>query len=136
MKVVVDTNVLLVSISPRSKSNWLWQALLDGQFDLYITTDVLDEYAEVIGREMGQVVAEAALDLLMELPNVYQIQKYFLWQLIEADPDDNKFVDCAIAAAANFLVSQDKHLRILHEFPYFNVRLITLPAFKELLGIE
>ena len=101
MKVVIDTNVLLVIISPRSSFNSIWQALLSGKFQMYVTSDILDEYAEIIEREMGIRVAEAVLDLLTELPNVHFIQKYYHWQLIEADPDDNKFVDCAIAASAS-----------------------------------
>lgn len=133
MKTVVDTNVLLVSISPRSESYWLWESLLLAEFDLFVTTDVLDEYAEIIGREMGQEVADAALDLLTDLPNVHLIQKYFLWQLVEADPDDNKFIDCAIAAGAQYLVSEDKHLRVIRRYPYLNVELISLSEFKNKL---
>jgi uncharacterized protein len=102
MKVVIDTNVLLVSISPRSKSNWLWLSLLNEEFELCVTTDILQEYEEILGREMGLQIAEATLDLLTDLPNVINIQKYFYWQLVENDPDDNKFIDCAIAASANF----------------------------------
>jgi len=41
---------------------------------------------------MGQEVADAAVDLLTDLPNVHLIQKYFLWQLVEADPDDNNLL--------------------------------------------
>lgn len=130
MKVVIDTN----SISPRSESYWLWQALLAADFDLFVTTDILDEYAEIIGRKMGQEVAEAALDLLTDLPNVHLIQKYFLWQLVEADPDDNKFVDGAIAAGAQYLVSEDKHLRIVRKFPYLNIELVSLSEFQERLS--
>jgi len=134
MKVVIDTNILLVCISPRAESYWLWQALLAADFDLFVTTDVLDEYAEIIGRKMGQEVAEAALDLLTDLHNVHLIQKYFLWQLVEADPDDNKFVDCAIAAGAQYLVSEDRHLRVIREFPYLNIELVTLAGFQEKLS--
>ena len=133
MKVVVDTNVLLVCISPRSDAHWLWQALLAAGFELFVTNDVLEEYAEIVGKEMGQEVADAALDLLTDLPNVHLIQKYFLWQLVEADPDDNKFLDCAIAAGARFLVSEDRHLRIIEKYTYFGVELVTLKTFKAIL---
>ena len=101
MKIVVDTNILLVSISPRSKDNWFWRDIIAGDFELYVTTDILIEYAEIIGEHMGKNVADAALDLLLELPNVHLVQKYYYWQLVEIDPDDNKFVDCAIAAGCN-----------------------------------
>ncbi len=136
MKIVVDTNILLVCISPRSTANWLWQDILSGAFEVYVTTDILLEYSEIIDRNMGAEVAEAALDLLSELPNVHLVQKYYFWQLIETDPDDNKFVDCAIAAGAHYLVSNDKHFKELQKYPYFNVQLVRLEEFKALLGKE
>jgi uncharacterized protein len=135
MKVVIDTNVLLVSISPRSKSNWLWLSLLNEEFELCVTTDILQEYEEILGREMGLQIAEATLDLLTDLPNVINIQKYFYWQLVENDPDDNKFIDCAIAASANFLVSEDKHLRVLGKYPYFNINLVSLSDFQKHINL-
>ena len=103
---------------------------------MYVTTDILLEYSEVIDRNMGTEVAEAALDLLSELPNVHLVQKYYFWQLIETDPDDNKFVDCAIAAGAHYLVSNDKHFNELQKYPYFNVQLVRLKEFKTLLDKE
>lgn len=134
MKVVVDTNILLVSISPRSNAHWLWKALLFGDFEMYVTTDILTEYAEIISREMGKEVAEAALDLLSDLPNVHNVNKFYFWQLVEVDPDDNKFIDCAIAANAEYLVSEDKHLKVIQKYPYFNISLIHLSEFKKILG--
>jgi uncharacterized protein len=134
MKVVVDTNVLLVCVSPRSNANWLWQSILQGTFEICITTDILNEYAEIIGREMGLEASEIALDILTDLPNVHFIQKYFAWNLIEADPDDNKFIDCAIAAGAKYLVSEDKHFKILRQFPYFQIEVVSLENFKSILS--
>lgn len=134
MKVVVDTNILLVCISPRSDANWFWQLVLAGEVELYVTTDILIEYAEIIGREMGKAVADSALDLLSDLPNVHNVQKYYFWQLVEEDPDDNKFVDCAIAAGAKYLVSHDKHFKILRHYSYFNIELVSLEEFKTIFG--
>lgn len=134
MKVVVDTNILLVAISPRSAAHWLWEALVEGEFILCVTSEILSEYAEIIGREMGHVVADLALDLLLDLPNVEKYEKYFLWQLIEADPDDNKFMDCAIAAGARLLVSEDKHFKVIRKYPYFQIELVSLETFKHILS--
>ncbi len=134
MKVVIDTNILLVCISPRSEANWLWQSMLHEAFDVCVTTEILNEYAEIIGREMGMEASEAALDILTDLPNVHFIQKYFNWNLIEADPDDNKFVDCAIAAGAKYLVTEDKHFKILRRFPHFKIEVVTLNGFKSILN--
>ncbi len=53
MNIVLDTNVLLVSISTRSSSNWVFQQLVEGGYTLSVTTDILDEYAEIIEQHMG-----------------------------------------------------------------------------------
>jgi putative PIN family toxin of toxin-antitoxin system len=132
MKVVIDTNVLLVSIPPSSEAHWLWQAVVAGLLDVYVTTDILLEYAEIIGRRANPILAEAVMDLLGELPNVHFTNKYYFWQLVEVDPDDNKFLDCAISAGANFLVSEDKHFHIIKSYPYFGVNLVKLKEFKEI----
>lgn len=134
MKVVLDTNVLLVAISPKSKNRWLFDALINGEYTLCLTTDILDEYAEIIEREMGAEVAEMTLDLLLMLPNIQLIHKYFFWQLIEQDPDDNKFVDCAIAANAQYLISEDRHFRVLKKYDYFGIELIQLNEFRNKLA--
>lgn len=134
MKVVLDTNVLLVAISPKSRNRWLFDALINGEYTLCLTTDILDEYAEIIEREMGAEVAEMTLDLLLMLPNIQLIHKYFFWQLIEQDPDDNKFVDCAIAANAQYLISEDRHFRVLKKYDYFGIELIQLNEFRNKLA--
>lgn len=46
MRVVVDTNCLLVSIPKKATHRWLFEAILQGRFELAITTDILNEYAE------------------------------------------------------------------------------------------
>jgi uncharacterized protein len=133
VRVVLDTNVLLVAISPKSKNRWLFDALLNGDFTLCVTSDILNEYAEIIEREMGAEVAEMTLDLLLILPNIQLVHKYFFWQLIEQDPDDNKFVDCAIAANAQYLISEDRHFRVLKKYGYFGIELVKLNEFKSAL---
>lgn len=50
------------------------------------------------------------------------------------DPDDNKFVDCAIACNAKYLVSNDKHFRILKDIPFPKVELLTAQEFQKELS--
>ena len=109
--------------------------MLEERFEICVTTEILNEYAEIIGREMGMSAAEMALDILTDLPNIHFVQKYFNWNLIEADPDDNKFVDCAIAANAKFLVSEDRHFKTLRQYPYLNIEVVALNDFKQLLEV-
>ena len=59
----------------------------------------------------------------------------FAWFLIEADPDDNKFVDCAIAGQADYIVTHDKHFRILDEIQFPRVRATGLEALREMLSV-
>ena len=102
-KVVLDTNVLLVSISEKSKLHWVFRSLLDKKYELCVTTDMLNEYAEIIEQHMGREVSESTMGTIENLSNVNFITKYYQFQLLK-DEDDNKFVDCAIAANASFIV--------------------------------
>ena len=52
-------------------------------------------------------------------------------KLITADPDDNKFVDCAFAANADYLVSEDSHFDILKKTSFPKLNLVTLDEFME-----
>lgn len=95
VRVVLDTNVLLVSISPNAPNHWIIRHFLNEDFILCVTTDILLEYEEVITRHMGALTATNFMEALDNAPHVELITRYFKWGLIEADPDDNKFVDCA-----------------------------------------
>lgn len=68
MKIVLNTNVLLVSISDKSKHHWLYKALLDGEFDLYITNDILTEYEEKISVHWHPNVAKQCCVLCWSFP--------------------------------------------------------------------
>ena len=59
---------------------------------------------------------------------------HFRFRLIEQDPDDNKFVDCAIVAGADYIVSEDTHFRILETIPFPKVNVIRLNRFMEELA--
>jgi len=63
-------------------------------------------------------------------PNVKKINVYYNWNLIEADSDDNKFVDCAVSANATGIVTQDKHFNVLRNIDYPNITLISINDFK------
>lgn len=135
MRVVIDTNCLLVSISRKSKYNWLFQAILDKKFELCITNEILSEYEEVIDRYFTKETVEPLYEILTTANNVKKVEISFKLQLIYNDPDDNKFVDCAFASNANYIVTNDAHYDILKlvDFPRFNI--VTIEKFKEILKI-
>lgn len=70
MLVVLDTNILVSSLSRRSESNWVIQALLRGAFDLAVSNEILTEYEEILAQKYGQRAAADFLDALDILPNV------------------------------------------------------------------
>ncbi|MCU0345665.1 MAG: putative toxin-antitoxin system toxin component, PIN family [Saprospiraceae bacterium] len=135
MKVVIDTNVLLVMLPEKSNDHDLFLALLNGAYEVFVTQDILLEYEEIIAAKNGHDIAKAAIELIASLPNVHFIRKYFYWNLIAADPDDDKFTDCAIAADAAFLVSDDKHFNVLKTIDFPKVNLLGKAAFRRLLGL-
>lgn len=133
MKIVLDTNVLTVAIARRSLYYPIWQSLRNGSFELLVTTDILEEYEEVIGRDLSPELANVVLEALESLPNIWFIQKYYYWNLITADPDDNKFVDCAVAGGADFLVTNDNHFKILQSIPFPKVTVISAEKFLDMV---
>lgn len=94
-RLVLDTNSLLQCISRRSRYHDLWLSLLDGRNELCVSTEILDEYAEILERKTSPKFTELALDVITNNPYTVFITPYFHFNLIVADPDDNKFVDCA-----------------------------------------
>ena len=88
MRVVLDTNVLWISIPRYSPSNWLIRDLLNQEYTLCVTTDILEEYEEIIERFLGAKTAQNFMDFLEVLPNVEKITRHIRWQLITNDPDD------------------------------------------------
>lgn len=133
---MLDTNVLWVSISRNSKTHWVFQRLLAGDFTLCVTTDVLEEYAEIIGLKMGEATATAVMEVLDNLSNVEFVTRYFQWNLIEADPDDDKFADCAVASRADYLVTNDGHFNVLKAIPFPKITLLNSEEFKRLFDAD
>ncbi len=125
-RLVIDTNCLIQCISRRSAYHDLWLSLLDGRNSLCVSTEILDEYAEIIEKYTSPVFAESALGVITNNPFTLFINPYFNFKLISADPDDNKFIDCAIAANAKYVVTEDSHFEILKHIDFPKVNLISL----------
>ena len=134
MKVVLDTNVLLVSISGNSKFHPIFQSFQRGDYKLCITTEILLEYEEVISKHMGKKITNSILQLIEIAPNVEFLTTYFKWNLINKDKDDNKFVDCALSAQADFIVTEDNHFKVLETIPFPQQKLISAKQFMKLLN--
>ena len=133
MNIVLDTNVLLVALPSKSIYHPIFTSLLKKSFDLFVTNEIISEYEEQLSIRLGKDRTDIHLVEMLNLPNIHKIDSYYLWQLIEADKDDNKFVDCAIACNADFLVSNDAHYNILATIEFPKVKVIKAQAFLQML---
>ncbi len=125
-RLVVDTNSLIQCISRRSRYHELWLSLLDGRNTLCVSTEVLEEYTEILQRKTSARFAELALDVITNNPYTLFVTPYYHFQLITADPDDNKFVDCAVAGNAKDIVTEDSHYDVLQDIDFPKVDIIKL----------
>lgn len=134
MKVVLDTNVLLMSLPKISKYRPIFDALLQSKFSLAVSNEILQEYIEVIGQKTTVEIAQNLAELLLKLENVEKKEVFFRWNLIVKDPDDNKFVDCAVAARVQYVVSNDNHFKVLKKVKFPPVEVIDADTFLEQLA--
>ena len=78
-------------------------------------------------------MAENVVNTILESENVMRIDPHFHLHLITDDPDDDKFVDCAFAAQATYIVSNDTHYNVLKEIPFPKLLVLKLKTFIEKL---
>src|SRR3954454_24195868 len=133
MKVVIDTNILVSALSTKSLHHWLINQILDEEFQLYVTDEIILEYEEILTQKYSITVANNFIAALKQLPNVYYTRVYFHWNLLN-DEDDNKFVDCYVAASADYLVTQDRDFNSLRLTSFPKINIITIEEFKEIAG--
>ena len=132
-RLVLDTNSLIQCISRRSRYHELWRSFLDGHNILCVSTEILDEYMEVLERNTSVLFAQLALDVITNNPYTEFVNPWYRFNAIKSDLDDNKFVDCAIAANAKFIVTDDHHYDELKNMKFPQVVTIKLDAAMLLL---
>ncbi|KAA0989543.1 putative toxin-antitoxin system toxin component, PIN family [Dyadobacter aurulentus] len=133
VRVVIDTNCLRASVPPKSPYYQLYLDFVTGRFEWYVSSEILLEYEEILSRTYSPNTANEVLHRLTISPNTVFAEPYFKWNLIENDPDDNKFVDLAICTNCNFLVTNDKAFSVLRNHPFPKLRVIDLESFLQYL---
>ena len=133
VRVVLDTNVLLVSLSTRSPYHWALRAVAEGRATLCVTTGIALEYEEVVADRMGRAAADILTSFLDGVPSVEWVRVRYRWRLVTADPDDDKFADCALAAGAT-VVSEDRHFDPVRVLDFPPLRVVGIEGFRQLLA--
>jgi uncharacterized protein len=136
MKVVIDCNILVMCLSSKSPYHIIYQSLVQGKFNLVLSSEILLEYQEILQQKYNVPTANALVALLKQLPNVQFYTPFYNWLLIEADPDDKKYTDCAIVGSANFIITEDKHFAVLKTIPFPKITVLSIDKFIHLLSQE
>ena len=124
MKVVIDTNIFVSSFfggNPRKIID-LWKR---GEITLCLSKDILDEYVEVLQRiglqDEGEL--EELLSLFAKGFNILFITKTPKIKAVKDDPDDDKFIECAVALKAEVILTGDRAIEVIRE--YMGIKILT-----------
>lgn len=130
-RIVLDTNCLLQSLPSQSPYHHVWERVLDGSLTMCVNSEILNEYEEILSEKTTPEIAKNVVKAITRLSSTYYQEVYIHFGLIEQDKDDNKFVDCAIASDAEYIVTNDKHFNVLRTISWPQVNVITLIKFAE-----
>jgi putative PIN family toxin of toxin-antitoxin system len=111
LRVVIDTNVLVsAALKPESLQRTTLVLALTKPARLYVSAEILAEYAEVLARRELKIRKGLRLQLLELIRNRSQLVRPSMRLNVASDPDDNIFLECADAAKADYLVTgNQKH---------------------------
>ena len=128
MKVVIDTNVFVSSFfggNPRKIID-MWR---DGKITLCLSKDTVDEYVKVLQRLglKNERELKELLDLLAKGYNLVFTTKTPKIKAVKDDPDDDKFIECAVALRADIVITGDKTLKKIKE--YLGIKIFTPEQF-------
>ena len=131
MHIVLDTNCLIQILPRQAEHRWVYDAILQGDIRMSVSTEIILEYEETINVFYGsEVLGGNVVRLLLQLPSTQLKDVYFKWNLINKDPDDNKYVDLAVATNVEVIVSNDNHFNVLQKIDFPKVRVVNLNEFR------
>ncbi len=125
-RLVVDTNVLLSSFLSHGPPRQVLNGIRDGRDLLCLSAPILQEYLAVLRRGgVPETLVEAFLDVLEDPTRTLLVVPTRRLCVIRDDPADDKFLECAIEARADYIISGDRHLKRIGTFggiPIFSPR--------------
>jgi putative PIN family toxin of toxin-antitoxin system len=131
--IVLDTNCLLQALPSKSPYHKVWRDVIDGKISLCVNTDILEEYEEILSQKATPEIAHNVVEAIANLTTTTFQDTYVHFELLPADSDDNKFVDCAVASDAEYIVTNDKHFNPLKEVEWPKVAIIKIAEFVKQL---
>ena len=131
MKIVFDTNIYISAfVIPGGNAEKAYLQAIDGNFELCSSVAILTELARKLDEKFSWEKHKIA-QLITSINNLATVFKTTPWLKVVSDDPDNRILECAIKAEANFLVTGDKHLLKLRNYGKFEI--IKLSTFLTIL---
>ena|SRR3989344_312067 len=132
MKITLDTNVLISATFWKGNSDKIIEKVEKKDIELILSKDIIEEFARVLKyKEIQEKVKNKNLEIKRTVEKIISISKIIepaeKLEVVEEDPDDNKFLECAKSGKVDFIVSGDNHLLKLKEFE--GMKIITPKEF-------
>ena len=129
MKIVVDTNVVISGVFFGGNPRRIVEAIVDGYINAYATTDIVDEYMGIIESMIERKQGRLNQSILYPFFASLKIIESKTVVEVSRDPDDDKFIECAVDAEALYIVSGDNDLLDIGQ--YKDIQIITAKEFCE-----
>lgn len=134
MRVVLDTNVVVSGLNFPGNERLVLELALRGRFELYLSSFILEEVAGVLGRKFGWAEDRVRQSRRSLEKAATVIEPSRFPDVIEANEADNRILECAMEAVADYLITGDRrHLLPLGE--HRGVRILNAPRFLSVLGL-
>ncbi len=121
-KVVLDTNIYVSALALFSESaSQIIELAILGEIELYVSRPILIEFKRVLTVKFrySENDANERLASIIRVATLVNPKERF--SAVQNDETDNRILECAFAARANFIISGDKHLKNLREFKSIKV---------------
>ena len=137
MKITLDTNVLISATFWHGDSEKIIEKVEGKDIELILSKEIIEEFARVLRyKEIQEKVKNKNLEMKMTVEKIISISKIVepieRLKIVEDDPDDNKFLECAKLGKVDFIVSSDNHLLKLKEFE--GIKIITPKEFVKIIN--
>ncbi len=131
MKIVFDTNIYISAfVIPGGNAEKAYLHAIDGDFKLCTSVAILTELAQKLDEKFGWE-KQKIVQLITSISDLATVLKTTPWLKVLSDDPDNRILECALKAGADFLVTGDKHLLKLRN--YENFEIIKLSNFFKIL---
>lgn len=132
MRIVIDTNVLISAAFFGGKPETLFLKIKDKHMNTYISLEIQNEYIEVFNRMRLKIIhprknSEKWFDYILKVSTPIK-PSHFSYEC--RDPKDNKFIDCALSANTDFIITGDNDLLVLKQIE--STKIVTVDEFLNL----